>query len=60
MHTALAELLGGEIVPGGLTGRALTWTVRGVGSIPKSVFSLKWMYDEYLHLLRWRCILKRY
>ena len=46
--------IGKDIVPGGLTGRVLTWTVRGVDLIPtwgKSIFSPKWMYDEYLHLL---------
>ena len=42
------------MVSGGLTGRALTWTVQIVGSIctmGKPIFALKWMYDEYLHLL---------
>ena len=46
--------IGEEIVPGGLVGRALTWTLRGLHLIPtwgKSIFSLKWIYDEYLHLL---------
>ena len=45
---------GEEIVPGGLTGRTLTWTVRDVGLIPtwgKSIISQKWMCDEYLCLL---------
>ena len=43
-----------EIVPTGLRGRAVTWTVRGVGLIPtwgESIFSLKRMYNEYFHLL---------
>ena len=41
-------------MPDGLTGRATTWTVSDVGSVPtlgKSIFSLISMYDEHLHLL---------
>ena len=54
MDIALAELLGKRLSPIDLTGRAVSWTVRGVGLIPtwgKSVFSLKRMYNEYFHLL---------
>ena len=49
MHIALAELLGKRFSLLGLTGRALTWTVRGVGSIPtwgKNQSALKWMHNN--------------
>ena len=36
--------IGEEIVPGGLTGRALTWTVRGVGSVASFFFAYIFLF----------------